>query len=227
MDPISLAVGLAGLFNTCVDVIERTQDYKSFDADSEDLTAQLDSFKIRFERWGREVGLDQQGGRLKDTEGVLGDPKVSSAVENLLRSIDRVFKEEESDEAKGSDEKGKASLGQSSLSERSSKGSKWGKVRWVMAGKATRVKQVTIFGEAVKRLYELVPVGDDPLASAANKFDLTELEEGIARLEADSKGNVWHRPKFAVASKGKLTDYLSRDGEGRPCVARRQLQVLL
>jgi hypothetical protein len=61
MDPISLAVGLAGLFNTCVDVVERTQDYKSFDADSEDLTAQLDSFKIRFERWGRHVRLDQQG----------------------------------------------------------------------------------------------------------------------------------------------------------------------
>jgi hypothetical protein len=106
-------------------------------------------------------------------------------VEKLLRSIDRVFKEEESSEAKGSDGKGKASLAQSSLSERLGKGAKWEKVRWVMAGKATRVKQVTIFGQAVKRLYELIPVGDDddPLASAADKFDLPELEEGIARLE--------------------------------------------
>ncbi|KAH7124486.1 ankyrin-1, partial [Dactylonectria macrodidyma] len=62
MEPIGLAVGiagLAGLFSSCLEVVEKVNSYRSFGSDSHVLDAQFKSEKLRLEQWGRAVGLDQ------------------------------------------------------------------------------------------------------------------------------------------------------------------------
>ncbi|KAH8901073.1 hypothetical protein GQ53DRAFT_756749 [Thozetella sp. PMI_491] len=61
MEPIGLAVGvvgLAGLFNTCLDAFDRLSAYKDFDKDSRSLSAQFSAERLRFQQWGESVGID-------------------------------------------------------------------------------------------------------------------------------------------------------------------------
>ncbi|KAL5084612.1 hypothetical protein Trisim1_011613 [Trichoderma cf. simile WF8] len=62
MDPVGLAVGvigLAGLFSTCLDLVKRVDNYKHFKKDEQILATQFAAYRLRFERWGKTLGLDQ------------------------------------------------------------------------------------------------------------------------------------------------------------------------
>ncbi|KAH7151968.1 ankyrin-1 [Dactylonectria estremocensis] len=55
MEPVGLAVGiagLAGLFSSCLEAVEKVQSYRSFGADSQVLDTQFKAEKLRFEQWG-------------------------------------------------------------------------------------------------------------------------------------------------------------------------------
>ncbi|KAJ5769021.1 hypothetical protein N7520_003580 [Penicillium odoratum] len=61
MEPVSFAVGiigLAGLFSTCLDVLEKVDSWKDFGSDSRSLSAQLKAHRLRLERWDKAVGLE-------------------------------------------------------------------------------------------------------------------------------------------------------------------------
>ncbi|KAB5581180.1 hypothetical protein GE09DRAFT_1085410 [Coniochaeta sp. 2T2.1] len=55
-------VGLAGLFNSCLEAVDKVQSYGTFGSESQPLDAQFKAIKARFERWGPAVGIKQ--GRL-------------------------------------------------------------------------------------------------------------------------------------------------------------------
>lgn len=65
MDPFSLAAGisgfagLAGLFSTCLGVIERVDSYKDFGAESRSIIAQFEADKYLFAKWAQDVGIDK------------------------------------------------------------------------------------------------------------------------------------------------------------------------
>lgn len=187
MEPVGLAVGiagLAGLFSSCIDIVDRAQTYRSFGVDSEDLTTQLDGHKVLFERWGQKVGLDQKGERLeRHHHKALDSLRVLTAVENHLKTINRLFREDELHQEKVFPDRGRGE-GLSSAGQ-ADKPSKWVRVGWAMGGKAKRMKRVALFGELVSQLYELVSVEDD--TARPDVFDLSRVQATIAHLEAENK----------------------------------------
>ncbi|KAF2469631.1 ankyrin-1, partial [Lindgomyces ingoldianus] len=59
MEPAGLAVGtiaLVSLFSTCLEALEKLDNYKNFQIDSHHLAAQFEVDKLRFEKWGLAVG---------------------------------------------------------------------------------------------------------------------------------------------------------------------------
>ncbi|RYP08950.1 hypothetical protein DL764_001561 [Monosporascus ibericus] len=63
MEPVGLAVGilgLAGLFSSCLEAIEKVHSYRAFGSDSHTLDAQFKAEKLRFGQWGRAVGQGQK-----------------------------------------------------------------------------------------------------------------------------------------------------------------------
>ncbi|KAH6981486.1 prion-inhibition and propagation, helo domain-containing protein [Ilyonectria destructans] len=92
MEPVGLAIGiagLAGLFSSCLEAVEKVQSYRSFGADSQVLDTQFKAEKLRFEQWGRHVGFDR-GKPSADHHQALDDPDISSAVRDLLLIIDNI-----------------------------------------------------------------------------------------------------------------------------------------
>ncbi|KAH7129676.1 hypothetical protein B0J13DRAFT_563207 [Dactylonectria estremocensis] len=52
MEPVGLAIGaagLAGLFSSCLEAVDKVQSYKSFKTDSHVFDAQFRAKKLRFE----------------------------------------------------------------------------------------------------------------------------------------------------------------------------------
>ncbi|RYP59586.1 hypothetical protein DL769_008467 [Monosporascus sp. CRB-8-3] len=92
MEPVGLTVGilgLAGLFSSCLEAVEKVHSYRAFGSDSHTLDAQFKAEKLRFEQWGRAVGFDQ--GKLSaDHHHALDDPDTSSAARDLLLIIQNI-----------------------------------------------------------------------------------------------------------------------------------------
>src|SRR5699024_9956694 len=89
MEPLSFAVGilgLAGLFNTCLDALGKFDSWRDFGSESPSLTAQFRAHKLRREKWGQAVGFNLES--LSDEHGrLLDDPRTLSIVEELLSAI--------------------------------------------------------------------------------------------------------------------------------------------
>ncbi|EXL65766.1 hypothetical protein FOPG_18027 [Fusarium oxysporum f. sp. conglutinans race 2 54008] len=78
--------GLAGLFTSCVEALDKIQSYRTFGTDSHVLNTRFKAARARFERWGPGVGIEQ--GRLKHPHHpALDDKAVSDAVAELLHII--------------------------------------------------------------------------------------------------------------------------------------------
>ncbi|KAH7125015.1 hypothetical protein B0J13DRAFT_484360, partial [Dactylonectria estremocensis] len=166
MEPIGFAVGiagLAGLFSSCLEVVEKVNSYRSFGSDSHVLDAQFKSEKLRFQQWGRVVGLDQ--GKLSgDHHPALDDPETFSAVNNHLWIIQDICR---ADDAPSQRVLGGTGLAQDALipagkdrtSYNAPSESKRRKLAWALWRKGERTDQVKLFGGLVQQLHNLVPPG--------------------------------------------------------------------
>lgn len=89
MEPVSFAVGLiglAGLFNTCLELVDKIDSWKDFGNESRSLAAQFETHKIRLERWGQAVGFEQ-GHLSSNHDKLLDDPRTLSNIQTLLLAI--------------------------------------------------------------------------------------------------------------------------------------------
>ncbi|KAJ9132099.1 hypothetical protein NKR23_g11419 [Pleurostoma richardsiae] len=89
MEPVGLAVGivgLVGLFSTCLEVIDKVQSYKTFANDSHVLDSQFNAGKLRFEQWGRAVGL-APGTPSANHHDALDEPDVRAVVGDILSIV--------------------------------------------------------------------------------------------------------------------------------------------
>jgi hypothetical protein len=164
MEPVGLAVGvlgLAGLFSSCLEAVDKIQDYKSFAEDSQTLNAQLKAERLRFELWGQQVGFDQ--GRLSaNHHQQLNNPRICSAVKDLFLLIKRVC---ESDDATqrfppvnaGSGMQGPSFTIRAQPSRSVPSESNRHRFAWALRGKRERTEEVTQFGSIVQLLHNLVP----------------------------------------------------------------------
>lgn len=166
MEPVGLAVGvvgLAGLFSTCLEAIQRFDSYQNFGRDSRSLAAQFNSDKHRLENWGQAVGIEQ--GKLSDTHHpALDDPQSFSVVHQLLLSIQDFcsgadcasYQQPTLADSKASED---ASLYMRQAQPRQGvhTESRWRKVAWALSGKTKRTSHVQTFAILVQCLYDVVP----------------------------------------------------------------------
>lgn len=166
MEPVGLAVGisgLAGLFTSCLEVIENIDSYRDFGLDSRALAAQFDADRLRFEEWGQAVGV-KLGKLSEDHHRALDDPRKLSMTKELLYLIKQISGD--SDGALTQHEllldaeltaqtrftPNRAWPNRSSLA-----ASKRQKIAWALRGKRKRTAQVEQFGALVQHLHTLIP----------------------------------------------------------------------
>ncbi|KAH8743884.1 prion-inhibition and propagation, helo domain-containing protein [Diaporthe sp. PMI_573] len=165
MEPAGLAIGITGLaalFSSCLEAIERVQSYKDFKDDSEALDAQFNAEKLRLQKWGLAVGLHEENWPA-DHHHALDDPDMFSAVQHHLGIIQKIY------DANGISSRRPLLAGTGLAKDwlfpashaRPSHGapsaSKMGKLAWALRGKAERTVQVKLFQGLVQQLHDLVP----------------------------------------------------------------------
>jgi hypothetical protein len=177
MDPLSLTfgvagiVGLAGLYNTCLDVIDRVHSYKEFGIESRSIIAQFEADKLLFQKWGKNVGFDKNV--LSDKHHrYLRDPQTISSVERILSTIQELYLSVDNTRltlqpTSKPGPKSKSATGGTPFTGSHARyqtvqesTSKKKRVAWAFRNKAKFVAQVQQFGALVQRLQSLVPPDD-------------------------------------------------------------------
>ncbi|KZN90704.1 Ankyrin-3 [Penicillium chrysogenum] len=194
MEPVSFAIGiigLAGLFSTCLDAVERFDSWKDYDFEFRALVAQFKAQKIRLARWGLAVGLEDDE-LSYDHNVLLDDPKIGSTIKEVLFAINAVCRDEDKaflTPMLGADEK---SNNDQLFHRHPPRESKRQKIGWVLRTKAKRVAQVDHFSKLVETLHNLIPIEDlkgykgrKPTGDTVLETDAwrTELENLLKRME--------------------------------------------
>ncbi|OHW99193.1 ankyrin repeat domain-containing protein 52 [Colletotrichum incanum] len=170
MEPVGLAVGvvgLAGLFSSCLEAVEKVDSYKNFGRDSRSLATQFDTDKHRFEQWGRAVGFKK--GKLSDSHHpALDDAQTLAIVHKLLASIqdfcsgaDDTFYQQTTPADGNFLKDSLVPARQASLHHGAPMASKWRKAAWALSGKTKRTGHVQTFAGLVQYLYNAVPPDDE------------------------------------------------------------------
>ncbi|KAK2601957.1 hypothetical protein QQS21_004470 [Conoideocrella luteorostrata] len=191
MEPVGLAVGaigLLGLFGSCMDALEKIDSYKEFGNDSRCLSTQFKAEKIRLQNWGAAVGL-RDDSLLDDHHQLLDDPQILSTVRELLLIITNIGREDAvpfQSKLAGKDRKDCHTPTLTAPMESRAK-----KIRWALTEKVKRVEQVQRLASLVQSLYNLVPAGDTGgfgnYSSMNMGSSLLEVQELLARMEKELK----------------------------------------
>lgn len=183
MEPAGVAIGvigLAGLFNACLDIVTKVDAYRDFGFDSCSLAAQFEADKLRFERWGRAVGLEQ--GKLSTNyHPGLAEQSTRSVVAHLISTIQEVCQGSESGASEQMSGSGAHKLTRHPTIPSTSPASTRQKLAWALRGKAKRVAEVEKLGILVQKLYEQVPIEADE-AKKLHGSDVTNLG-GISYMQ--------------------------------------------
>jgi hypothetical protein len=176
MDPVGLAIGIVGLFSTCLDLLDKVDDYRGSSTESQILTAIFDAEKRRFEQWGEAVGLRQD--ILEEVHHkAFDDPLTQSKVEQLLAGIQEIFlatsdatfprpvRTNTLSAKQGGSTKSQAPASQIPRDSRRSK------LHWTMRGKGKRKTQIEHLTALVQSLHNLVPCDGIQSYSGATAHD--------------------------------------------------------
>ncbi|KAJ0132111.1 hypothetical protein HZ326_24798 [Fusarium oxysporum f. sp. albedinis] len=164
MESASLVIGLAGLaglFNACLEAVDKVQSYQTFGTDSHVLDTRFKAAKTRFERWGPGVGI-KQGKLLPNYHPALDDHDTSAVVTDLLHIIikticDASNSPQRRTRATGPDVDDSSALHEPGLPFAAASRSRRGKMSWALWGKRGRIEQVELFEKLVQQLHYLVP----------------------------------------------------------------------
>lgn len=167
MEPVGLSVGiigLAGLFSTCLNALEKFDSWKDFGRDSRSLAAQFRAHKLRLEQWGQAVGF-KQGSLSDEHDKLLDDPRILSIVEELLSAIKNICRDDDNPfptTASGVQKRSlKDQMFKSHAPSHTPFESKRQKLSWVLRDKVKRMAQVEQFSLLVDNLHSLVPINGE------------------------------------------------------------------
>ncbi|RFU75207.1 ankyrin repeat domain-containing 52 [Trichoderma arundinaceum] len=189
MEPVGLVVGiigLAGLFSTCLDLAEKIDDYKHFKSDERALAAQFVSHRLRFEKWGKALGLDQTATNLsEDRHEALTDAETLQTVRKIFDIIREILSDQRQNSSPRSAVNSTRLLARS-LTEpfRITPGSRREKLSWALKGKGKREDQVELFGKLVQHLYHLVPI--KAIARIATTANGNQTSDPTAQIDPQS-----------------------------------------
>ncbi|KAF5027063.1 hypothetical protein F66182_832 [Fusarium sp. NRRL 66182] len=159
MEPVGLAVGvvgLAGLFSSCLEAVEKIDSYRHAGRESRFLDAQLKAEQYRFKYWGEAVGINNCTLSEKH-HPALDDADVSSAVEDLLSSVREfcaALEDPMNTPAGSGEDPPSIKPPQSRL--RGPMQSRWRKTVWTLHGKTKQTNNVQYFSSLVHTLYSVV-----------------------------------------------------------------------
>ncbi|RBA10433.1 hypothetical protein FPRO05_05022 [Fusarium proliferatum] len=206
MEPVGLAVGLVGLFSTCMDVMQRVDSYRTADRDSRQLDAQLNATMHLFEQWGDGVGISK--GKLSDNHHPdLDNPRTYAVVQGLLNSIkDFSTNSNEPSSPKGLQKTPSFPMS-GDVSSHDSKISRWQKTAWALRGKLKQTSHVQALAGLVSDLYSIVSpdtAGSSALTRTPSFKDLSisaseppyavEIRELLQKIEEEMEGKHFISP---------------------------------
>ncbi len=173
LEMVSVGIGVAGLVglvSTCLDVLDKVNTYKNFDAESRSLALYFETDKRRFKKWLLGVGI--VNGRLQDVHHqLLDDASQRQLVFDIVSHMCAVwsaggasvaaFDLAVPDDAHAFPGRG-GTVGTSRVQEPPSStlpmvASKRTKMAWTLSGKKKFTDQLETFGKLVNCLYHLVP----------------------------------------------------------------------
>lgn len=174
MEAVGLAVGLVGLFSTCLETVQRIDSYKTAGRDSRLLGAQLNATMHLFERWGDSVGIGK--GKLSDNHHpALDDPKTFSVIKSLLES----FEEFSAPTTTYNNTSPNVTQRVPSFplpdpsTKNASNTTRWQKTSWALRGKLKQTNHVEALATLVSELYNLVSPDTSVVVSVGSKPLLT------------------------------------------------------
>ncbi|RTE68952.1 hypothetical protein BHE90_016671 [Fusarium euwallaceae] len=164
--------GLAGLFNTCLEAVDKVQSYQTFNTDSHILDTRFKAARVRFERWGPGVGIEQ-GKLLPDHHSALDDKDTSTVVTEVLRIIIKTICDASNAPPRRTRVAGPGNDDSSGLHRPYAVTSKSRrqKMNWALWGKGGRTEQVELFEKLVQELHNLVPPNTGEKAQRPYKPD--------------------------------------------------------
>ncbi|KAL9608440.1 MAG: hypothetical protein Q9167_006739 [Letrouitia subvulpina] len=185
MEPVSLAVGVVGLYNASIGLLKLVHGYKEFETESSTTIARFNASKLRLQYWAETLGI--RNGKLLDPhDSRLDNPQTALVVQDILRSLYKLFDKVEYKSAslKLPARKRPAGIGRFSVrlsdaeneAEQRQAISKKGRIAWVTGGKFTLSKDIQNFEGLVNILYDVV--GPHQL-EAASRTELARLEEKL------------------------------------------------
>ncbi|CVL06292.1 related to ankyrin [Fusarium mangiferae] len=201
MEPVGLAVGLVGLFSTCMDVMQRVDSYRTADRDSRQLDAQLNATMHLLERWGDGVGISK--GELSDNHHPdLDDPRTYAVVQGLLNSIKDFSTTSNEPPSPKALQKAPSFPVSGDLSSHGPKISRWQKTAWALRGKLKHTGHVQALAGLVSDLYNVVSpdtTGSSALTRAPSFKDLSisageppyavEIRELLGKIEEEMEAD--------------------------------------
>ncbi|KAM0080290.1 hypothetical protein ACKRZS_007550 [Fusarium odoratissimum] len=201
MEPVGLAVGLVGLFSTCMDVMQRIDSYRTAGRDSRQLDAQLNATMHLLEKWGDGVGISK--GKLSDNHHPdLDNPRTFAVVQGLLNSIKDFSATSDEPPSPRGLQKTPSFPSSGDLSSHGSKISRWQKTSWALRGKLKQTSHVQALASLVSDLYNVVspdttgskaltrtPSFKDLSISAGEQPYAVEIRELLQKIEEEMEAD--------------------------------------
>ncbi|KAI0405817.1 hypothetical protein F4802DRAFT_606591 [Xylaria palmicola] len=197
MEAAGLAIGvagLAGLFSSCIDIVERWDSYKDSVTESASLRARLAADRIRFQQWGQSVGIGN-GGFEENHHRALDNPSIRSAVDLILQSIKKI----DEDANRLAPHLGHFSTKADKLSNVNRERSQFTKLEpstrksrigWAVRDKGRATMLVVSFEALVQKLHDLIPTSgtaEGTGVEGAEGGNVTSVEEGKTPWSIDAQ----------------------------------------
>ncbi|KAJ4279617.1 hypothetical protein NW764_005478 [Fusarium oxysporum] len=140
--------GLAGLYTSCLEVVNIVQTYKTFRTDSHTLNTRFEVAKTLFEQWGLRVGI-KDGRLLPYHHSGLDDENTSARVIDLLHIIIKTIR----DDNNMPPYRTGAGRRDGEQTYTGMPGSRRQKLFWAIWRKGMRVEEVELFEKLGSRIY--------------------------------------------------------------------------
>ncbi|KAJ5787905.1 hypothetical protein N7457_002895 [Penicillium paradoxum] len=190
MEPAGLAIGIlgiAGLFNTCLDLVDKFESWKDFENESHSLDTQFETHKIRLERWGKTIGFEQ-GSLANNHHKLLDEPRTLSNIQDLLLAIENVCLYGDQPSQKPAPEAEKRGAREQISGRHPNSNmrveSKRQKLKWSWRNKVKRTAQVAQLSSLVDNLHSLIPInGGDSARGEKGQVDLIHQQDWMIELK--------------------------------------------
>ncbi|EXL60700.1 hypothetical protein FOCG_03523 [Fusarium oxysporum f. sp. radicis-lycopersici 26381] len=185
--------GLAGLYTSCLEVVNIVQTYKTFRTDSHTLNTRFEVAKTLFEQWGLRVGI-KDGRLLPYHHSGLDDENTSARVIDLLHIIIKTIR----DDNNMPPYRTGAGRRDGEQTYTGMPGSRRQKLFWAIWRKGMRVEEVELFEKLVDQLDKLVPSRErmhlmekpDPGRIDAFTQGIKDIQRILARIEGENRAEI-------------------------------------